>query len=355
MQYIPQWERIQTRFLEFWARENHDRPMLLIQAPKNDRKAPLPSYHAEIRDRWLDTDYVIARANRHFQNTHYAGEAVASLFPNLGPDVFAALYGTPLVFGETTSWSEHTLHDLADWPAVQLDRQGFYYRRLLEMTRAIAEDARGKYLAGVTDLHPGLDGLVAMRGPETLCFDVIEAPEWVREASLHLFEGFKTVFAELAKITTAHQQGTINWMGVWHPGCWYVTSCDFCCMISADMFEEMVMPELELELAYLDASIFHLDGPDALRHLDRLLESKALQGVQWVYGEGQPTATYWIEVIQRIQRAGKCVHIRATPQELPVLLEHVKPEGVLYQISARSEDEANALLALAEKHTKTLY
>lgn len=355
MEYIPQWERIEQRFLAYWARENHDRPLLCIYAPKQDAAPPLPSHHADLRARWLDTDYVIARANRQFQNTYYAGEAMASFFPNLGPDVFAAMYGTPLVFGETTSWAQHNLHDLAEWQHIRLETEGFYYQKMLEMTRAVVEDAKGKYLAGVTDIHPGLDALVAMRSPETLCFDVLEDPDWVKQASVDLFEGFRTLYDELAALTTTHQRGTINWMGAWHPERWYVTSCDFCCMISPAMFEELVIPELMMELDYLDASIFHLDGPDALRHLDRLLAIPQLQGVQWVYGDGQPTAAHWIDVLKKIQKAGKCVHVNATPEDLPALLEHVPPEGVLYNIAARSEEEAAALLALAEKHTKKVF
>ena len=60
-------------------------------------------------------------------------------------------------------------------------------------------------------------------------------------------------------------------MGIWHPGRWYPTCCDFSCMISTQMYEELVVGELLEELDFLDASIYHLDGPDALKHLDRLL------------------------------------------------------------------------------------
>lgn len=355
MRYIPDWQRIRERFLEFWARENHDRPLLSIQAPKKDRVAVPPSHHATLQDRWLDTQYVIDQAHAAFENTCFMGEAVANLFPNLGPDIFAALYGTPLVFGETTSWSIHTLESPDDWPKVKLDRQGFYYRKLVDMTRDIAADAKDQYLVGVTDIHAGPDALMAMRGPQALCCDALEEPEWVRQASIDLFDGFCTVYDELAAIAQAGQEGTINWMGVWHPERWYVTSCDFCCMISPAMFEELVIPELMMELAHLDASIFHLDGPDALRHLDRLLEIPQLKGIQWVYGAGQPTASHWIAVLRQIQDAGKCVHVDVTPQDLPILLEELPPEGMFYQVHARDEDEAAALLSLAERHPKRLF
>lgn len=71
MQYCENWKKIEKKYLEFWARENHDRPLLYITAPKGDRtKAPV-SAHATDRERWMDTEYVLKQANWRMQNTEY--------------------------------------------------------------------------------------------------------------------------------------------------------------------------------------------------------------------------------------------------------------------------------------------
>ena len=99
-------------------------------------------------------------------------------------------------------------------------------------------------------------------------------------------------------------------------------------MISPDMFKEFILPELMEEIEWLDGkTIFHLDGPGALKHLDMLLEIPKLAGIQWVYGAGQPTAAYWVPVLKKIQAAGKLIHIHIVPEDLDVLLEEIKPEG----------------------------
>ncbi len=103
--------------------------------------------------------------------------------------------------------------------------------------------------------------------------DTVERPDDVKRAVMGLFDGFKTVFENLCRITTRYQRGSTNWMSVWHPDRWYVTSCDFAALISNAMFNELILEELLAELDFLDASIFHLDGPDALRHLDTLRRS----------------------------------------------------------------------------------
>lgn len=138
-------------------------------------------------------------------------------------------------------------------------------------------------------------------------------------------------------------------MGIYHPQGWYVTSCDFMGMISEEMYDEFVEPELREEIRFLKHSIFHLDGPGALRHLDRLLRIPDLDGIQWVYGAGQPTAAHWIPVLKKIQEAGKRIHIDIVPSDLPALLEEIKPEGVLYRVNCSSVEEAEAVLKLAER------
>ena len=126
-------------------------------------------------------------------------------------------------------------------------------------------------------------------------------------------------------------------------------------MISEQMYEELVVEELEEELKFLDASIYHLDGPDALKHLDRLLKIDHLKGIQWVYGAGQPTAFHWIEVLKKIQDAGKMIQIEVRAEELEVMLENLRPEGVMYTINAKSQEDAEDLLRIASVYKKKVF
>lgn len=350
MLYKDNWSTVQQRYREFWALENHDRPLLHITAPKGEGPAAPTAQYQSTRERWFSIDHMLSSAHHRFQNTYYGGEAFPVLSPDLGPDLFAALYGVPLEFGENTSWALHNLNDWDEHRAFVLDKAGVYYRQILEMTQAAVEDGKDKYFVGITDIHPGLDALVAMRSPQELCIDTLEVPHLLKQASMELFQGFKELYGDLRRITGRYQQGSSNWMQVWHPESWYVTSCDFICMISPAQFDELVVDELNAELNFLDASIFHLDGPDALRHLDRLLGIQMLDGIQWVYGAGQPTAAHWVDVLKKIQAAGKCFVINATPADMPVLLENLKPEGAMYMVEAGSIDEAVALEKMVDIH-----
>ena len=56
-------ELLKQRWLSFWNLENHDRPLISVTAPRDGAtydKTPL----AAVRERWFDTEQVVARARR---------------------------------------------------------------------------------------------------------------------------------------------------------------------------------------------------------------------------------------------------------------------------------------------------
>lgn len=356
MLYKSDWEQAQKKFVEYWAMENHDRPLIAAIAPRDGYVCKEIKAPEKLEDRWMDIEYIIKNAREGFASTFFGGEAFPNLYPNLGPDILGAILGCGLIFGESTSWAAHFIHDWSKVGKIEFDAQNKWWKKIKEMTEAVADDAKGDYFVGITDLHPGADGIVSIRDPENLCLDLIDNPERVKKANFEILEAFKKVADELYGITNRNLKGSTNWMSVWHPAKWYVTSCDFICMISREMFNEFILPELLEELEWLDDSIFHLDGPGALKHLDALLELPKLNGIQWVYGDGQPSASHWIPVLKKIQDAGKMIHVYIQPEELDILLQELKPEGVMYATWCEKEQDARDLVKKAEKaYNKKLY
>ena len=352
MIHIVDFERIEKRYEEYWARENYGRPLMDVRAPLRPYDQVIPNFTGTLDERWLDTEYVIRRERAILEATYFAGEAYPLMNPNLGPDVFGAYFGCGLTFGEETSWASGHAADLEEISCKRLDSENFWLRKTLELTEAMLNDSNGDYLVGITDIHPGMDGLVSLRGPEELCYDLYESPDTVKKLCFQLFDRFQEIYEMLCTMLKQKQKGSSNWMGIYHPKEWYVTSCDFMGMISEDMYREFVEPELKEEIAFLRHTIFHLDGPDALRHLDARLGLEKLDGIQWVYGAGQPTAAYWIPILQKIQNAGKMIHVDIVPKDLPVLLEYLKPEGVMYRVVCSCREEADAVMRLADESFK---
>jgi len=243
------------------------------------------------------------------------------------------------------------VEDWDTYPEIKFDENNKWWQKIRELTEAAVQDSHGDYIVGITDLHTGTDGLVSLRGPERLCMDIFDNPRQVKKRINEIFKVYKTMYEKLDKIISLHQEGTSTWMGVWHPEKrWYPISSDFSCLICKDDFEEFVIPGIMDEIDYFDESIYHLDGPGALHHLDRILKIEKLSGVQWVYGEGQPTARYWIDVLKKIQDAGKLIQIHCVAGDIKPLCEALRPEGLNIVCYTGSKDEADAILRLAEIH-----
>ena len=112
----PDYEDSKRRIEAFWEREIIDRPVVQFSLARPiEEWVPLPpSSHATLRDRWLDADYQARYALANLSNHEFLGDTLPVAFPNLGPELFAAFYGCPLHFGDSTSWTDPILHDWAE-------------------------------------------------------------------------------------------------------------------------------------------------------------------------------------------------------------------------------------------------
>jgi len=100
---------------------------------------------------------------------------------------------------------------------------------------------------------------------------------------------------------------------------------------------------------YLDNSIFHLDGPIALKNLDILLEVDSLDGIQWVPGAGAEPMSRWVDVCAKILDAGKCLQTWCRPDEVEFPLSKLKHKGLFLCTTCSTEKEARNVLKIAER------
>ncbi len=340
---------VRRRYDELWNRENHDRPILTIQAPRRNAPSP-PEPPRGVESRWLDFDYLIKKARYQAENAYYTAETVPAYWPNFGPDIFAAMLGCPLEFSADTSWSHPIVDDWAEFGTFAIDPANPWYQKLVELTKMAVDDAKGDYIVGLTDLHPGADAMVALRGPENLCLDLMDEPEQTAEISRKLAAPLKSIFNELYDITWENNGGgTSNWMTTYCNEPWYVTSCDFCTMISGEQFERFVVPELEDEIRFFKNSIFHLDGVGAFRHLDRLLAIEGLKGVQLVPGDAEKPIYECVEEMRKIQSSKKLLQFYGKAEDMLKACEFIEPEGVHILTFADSPEEADAIVKEFER------
>ncbi len=339
----PDYEQSKKRIDAFWERQLIDRPVVqFILAKPPAEQQPLPiSHHTSPAERWMDAGYQAELALAALSNSLYPGDTLPVAWPNLGPEVFAAFYGCPLAFGDYgTSW---TAPILKEWPqvgSIRLDRQNCYLEKLLEMTGALLEAGRERFIVGMTDWHPGGDALAALRDPQNLALDLVEHPAEVKALLSQLERDYFGVYDLFYEKLRRAGQPITAWINLACDGKYYIPSNDFSAMISTAMFEEFFLPGIRRECQFLEHSIYHLDGPGATRHLDLLLAISELDAVQFVPTVGDAAVVRWAPLYRRIQSAGKGVHFTCDIGEIEDVMALLKPEGLYLQVTGTPSLEA---------------
>ena len=360
MEFKPDWSQAVKRFRAWWTGEIIDRVALQITAPKESyRHQPVP-IPQDLEERWTNMDYVIESAEERMRRTFYGGEAFPMYWPNLGPDVFSAYLGCELVFMPSTTWAKPYINDWEDAeapaytsvPPLKFYPNNRWWELTLQMIERSLESAPGRYFVGLTDLHGGMDALSAMRGREQLCFDLIECPERVKATMEILTSLWFEIYEGMYRPIREKLVGSSTWLSAWSPGRWYPTSCDFAALISPQMFDDFVLPDIIAEVEWLDQSLYHLDGPDAIVHLDSLLNIPKLGGIQWVPGAASSSMLHWIPLLKRIQEERKLLHLSVKPHEIEPLLGELSPKGLMLSTSCSTEVDAQELLSKAETWTR---
>ena len=154
-----------------------------------------------------------------------------------------------------------------------------------------------------------MDILSTFRPSEKLLYDLFDHPQEVERLVWNAHRMWWTYFEAFNEITQAVNPGYSNWARIFSEQPHYILQSDFSFMISPDMFNQFVKPELSETAEKLTHAFYHLDGIGQLAHWDSLLEMDSIRGIQWVPGDGQPDITHWPEVYQKITNAGKKIHI----------------------------------------------
>lgn len=325
----PDYEECLARFEAWWHCEIIDRPPLTMSVDRPRRQALPQKQHASLRERWMDVEFAVDSFEAWIEGEQFLAENFPIYWPNQGPEVVATLFGSELDFSEHSSWSHPVAKSCRDILGVKPNFENPYWQAVRRGTDYSLQKGKGKWITGLTDIHTNGDLLAALRDPENLCLDLVDDFDSVRLACEHVTKFVPAMFEDCYNRIAAAGQPSTDWLGTLHRGKNYTTSCDFICMISPAMFEETILPSLVAEMRYLDRTIFHLDGPGALKHLDTLLSIKELNGIQWTYGAGNGPARKWIDVYKRIQAAGKNMHVGlADWEDLDAIIENLRPEGV---------------------------
>ena len=339
----------------FWLCETINRPLLCITAPKKGFESGSShgvSYR-QIVEATTQQDFAnIMKDFDDFAQSHsFLGEAVPFFKLDYGPDMFASFLGSRLFcLGDVnTTWVEPSVTDWRDFECTMGNTTEF--TTYFELLKYACNHSRGKYMISMPDIHGGMDALSALRSPQNLCYDLYDHPNEVADALMRIRREYLPFLNAIFEAGCLTSDGSIGWSPCFSRSRSAVVQCDFAALVGPEFGKKYVIPTLEEEVSYLDNTIYHYDGKEALIHLDDILAIDGINAIQWVPGDGQPRTLYWMDLLHKIQAAGKGLWIYDwTPEEIKQHFKELSSEGLVFSVHVNSEDEGYELIDFVQKN-----
>ena len=338
----PDLPRIAQRFEAWWAHDCLDRPVFIASTNRNPAR-PITKRLEMLHDprQWL------AEKVCDMQQMHRVGDALPFVRVDIGPVFMTALAGAPPKFVSDTTWYDPVINDdwsnAPDWTFHDDNLWQILLRELLVLT---AVDARGKYLVCSPNLGGTDEVLLNLRGSAQLCMDVIDQPEKIKAAVRAIHPEWARMSALLYDTVLGQGAGLIHWQQLWSNQPYTQPSSDFNALLSPRHFKDLFMPDIEARARAAGRASFHLDGPDAARHIDVLLECEALDVIQFTPGDGAAPARTYTEMFRKVQARGKSLLIAAGKADVLPLCEALSPKGLAFLVGdAFTVEELDALFA----------
>ena len=290
-------------------------------------------------------DILEAYETRILSPLRYHADSFPAWWANFGPGVLAAFIGGTATNTDDSVWfypGRFENKDIHDIHFDKLDKDSVWFKRIEEFFKAAVELWGGKVQSGMTDLGGTLDVISTFRPGIGLLTDLYDEPDEVKRLSLEIHRVWWEAFEYFDKIICPVNHGRSGWATMLASKTFYMLQCDFAYMISPEMFEEFVKPELAMTCKRLGRPFYHLDGTGQIPHVKHLCSIPELAGIQWIPGAGLPGASEWPDLLNEIVDSGKLLQVYCVPQDALKILSFInKPEAVAFLMAPDSDKQKN--------------
>jgi hypothetical protein len=363
MRYIYDMQKTKNKFEAWWKGTNTGRPLMKVIAEKKVITCDLEPENAFIdaEDFHLNVDENIKRYRNYLKTHSFLAESFPNFDLNLGAGSMAVYLGTEPEFRMDTIWFRECVHGtIKDIGTLSYDPENHWWKRHLSLIKRAVELSDGGFIINIPDIVENIDTLAALRGPQDLCYDIADEPATVKHY-IEQRDGLYFRYYDAMYDIVSSKDGSSSYtaFNIWGPGKTAKVQCDFCALMSPIQFRYLVQDSLRKQCRLLDNSMFHLDGPDALKHLDAVLEIKELDAIQWTPGAGRPDGgnDIWYPIYDKVRASGKSIWIMlddgtATDwiNASSGLINRYGTAGLYIIYPVMDEEDASFLMETAEKY-----
>lgn len=357
MKYKPDADLCKKRHEAVWECEIIDRCCVAVPAPKRViPAADKPDSPEEWKKYWTDEEAIYKRYIKSFDNTYFAGDALPIMNFSHGPAAHAGFFKDAKYSFDSTVWFSPSLTGEKYADSLEFSPESELYQMFLKTAQALADKNNGDYILSMPDCAGILDALAHLRGTEDLLCDMaLDEGEQIKSCLSKIKRAWYDFTQKMFDIIGPSNNGgySIGWLGTWASGTHTQLQCDISVMLSPEYFSEYAIDEINELSGYIKYPLYHIDGYEQIRHLDKILSVDAVRMYQWTAVEGQPSPVEFIPWLQKIQKAGKSLVLKIKKRDFKPLMENLSSKGLyIYVVDAKDPQEADEIVKLAERLTR---
>ena len=381
--YKLNWEETKEKFRNYWAHKNTGRPLMCVIARRPEIEQysdgtpvdggylgqicqgkyynmPDELMWKDMEDKYQDPQRIVDRY-RFFCDTHaFLGESFPNLNVDFGPGSLAAYLGSEIGFKEDTVWFNKCLDGWDGVPKLAFDPENKWFEKHINLVKSCRELAGNDFYVDMPDLMENIDVLASLRGAQETLFDLLDEPEKVGERIQEVTDVYYEYYDRFYNAIKDDEGGNAYTVfQIWGPGRTVKLQCDFSAMMSPEDFRKYIQPSLKTQSENVDHVLYHLDGPQAIKHMDALMEIDGIDALQWTSGDAGPDGTLpdWDVIYDKAIAAGKSIWVKVYSGEFEDWIRNVDrlvkkygSHSLFLLFPEMSMEQAVYLLDYAEKN-----
>lgn len=381
--YKLNWEETKEKFRNYWAHKNTGRPLMCVIARRPEIEQysdgtpvdggylgqicqgkyynmPDELMWKDMEDKYQNPQRIVDRY-RFFCDTHaFLGESFPNLNVDFGPGSLAAYLGSEIGFKEDTVWFNKCLDGWDGVPKLAFDPENKWFEKHINLVKSCRELAGNDFYVDMPDLMENIDVLASLRGAQETLFDLLDEPEKVGERIQEVTDVYYEYYDRFYNAIKDDEGGNAYTVfQIWGPGRTVKLQCDFSAMMSPEDFRKYIQPSLKVQSENVDHVLYHLDGPQAIKHMDALMEIDGIDALQWTSGDAGPDGTLpdWDVIYDKAIAAGKSIWVKVYSGEFEDWIKNVDrlvkkygSHSLFLLFPEMSMEQAVYLLDYAEKN-----
>ncbi len=358
MKYKSNWEQTKQRYKDWWQRANTHGPIMIVTA-KNNKEVKEVVFEG-IEEKYTHPQKIVDNFRNYCETHDFLRESFPNLSLDFGPGSIAAYLGSNVEFREDTVWFHECIEDFNTAPPLAFDANNVWFKKHIALFNDVKKLCNEDFLLTIPDLMENADVLASLRGAQNLIYDIIDEEEEIvkRIAQVQgVYFDYYNAFYNIVKAKDNSSAYTV--FQIWGEGKTAKLQCDFSALMSPTQFNTLIIPALRAQAKQLNNVLYHLDGPDAIKHLNSVMEIEEIDALQWTSGDYNPDGLneMWYEIYDKAAAANKCIWVKAYDGNVEdfivgseKLVRRYGSKRLLIMYPEMSQKDATTLIDYAEKN-----